>query len=180
MRPRLLSFIILVLVAAGTFGATAFNYTTVSGRTTTLTLVTDANAYVSLANQDTAYSCHVGTSNGKITITFAAACGSGTGTGVNSGTITYWENILVVTNKGDKAWTNFWANSSDTLMTINLTYSTDSSMTIGSTFGQNKEFASSVAVGSAIYLGIKADGTTKDTTSPAWAPTISFAARSSG
>ncbi|MFA5860336.1 MAG: hypothetical protein WDA16_01440 [Candidatus Thermoplasmatota archaeon] len=176
MRTSFLSLAIVTLVVAGVFGSTAFNYATVSGRTTTITVVTDGNAYISIANQDTAYSCHVAETNGKIAITLASSC-SGSGTGVNSGSVSYWENILVVTNKGDKAWTNFWANSSDPLMTINLTYSTGS-MTIGSTFGQTAEFASSLAVGQSVYLGIKADGTTKDTSSGSWAPTITFAARS--
>lgn len=178
MRTSFLSLAIVTLVVAGVFGSTAFNYATVSGRTTTITVVTDASAYIAIANQDAAYSCHVTATNGKVTITFGSSC-AGSGTGVNPGSVTYWENILVVTNKGDKAWTNFWANSSDPLMTINLTYSTDASMTIGSTYAQNAAYASSLAVGQSVYLGILANGTTKDTTTGAWAPTITFAARAS-
>jgi len=157
----------------------AFNYGTVSGRTTTLTIVTDANAYISIAGQDSTDSCYISTSNGKIVVTFSNACNSGGGTGFNPGTIAYFENLLVITNKGDHAWTQFWANSSDSLMTLNMTYSTDSSMTTGSTFAQNDNYASSVGIGASVYLGIKADGTTKDTSTGTWAPTISFAARGS-
>jgi hypothetical protein len=173
-----MSFIVVTLAVSGVFGSAAFNYATVSGRTTTLTVVTDANAYVSIAGQDATYSCYISTSNGKITIDFANACNSGGGTGFNPGTVAYFENLLVITNKGDRDWAAFWANSSDPLLTINMTYSTDSSMTTSSTFAQNAEFASSVPIGASVYLGIKADGTTKDTSSGAWAPTISFAARS--
>jgi len=173
-----MSFIVIALAVSGVFGSAAFNYATVSGRTTTLTVVTDANAYVSLAGQDSTYSCYVSTSNGKIVVTFGNACNSGGGTGLNSGSVSYFENLLVITNKGDRDWTAFWANSSDSLLTLNMTYSTDASMTTSSTFAQNDQYASTIPIGASVYLGIKADGTTKDTSSGAWAPTISFAARS--
>lgn len=180
LKLPFLAFAVVAVLMAGLFGATAFNYATVGARTVTMTIVQDDGAVIAIDQQDPVYDCYSqfdGTS-GKISITFDPGC-SGGATGLNPSSIYYFHDILKITNKGQKDWQRLWVNSSDALLTLNLTYSTDATMTTGSTFVQNDQFASTLAIGGTVYVGIKLDGSTKTKAETGWSVDLTVAARAS-
>lgn len=182
MRLKLsfLAFAVVAIVMAGLFGVTAFNYGTVGARTVTMTIVQDDAAVIAIAKNDPVYDCYSSFdgATGKISIAFTSGC-SGGATGLNAASIYYFHDIIKITNKGQKDWQRLWVNSSDPLLTLNMTYSTDATMTTGSTYAQEDEFASTLAIGSTVYVGLKIDGTTKTKADTGWSANLVVAARAS-
>lgn len=180
MRTSFLAFTLVALFAAATFGASAFNYAQLQGRTVLATIVTDDNGYISIATQDAQYACYVAYTNGKIDVTWDAGSScAGTGTGVNPYSTYYFHDVLKITNKGTKTLTKMWLNmSTDTVITIN-TKSTSGSMATGDTYAQNVELSTNLAVGNSWYVGYKIDASTKDTTNSPLSRTMTIEARGS-
>lgn len=184
MRSSFLALSIGVVAIASLFGSTAFNYATVGARTVTMTIVQDDSAVIAIGEQDASYACYVNfdTTTGKVSLDFNGgnpdAC-SGGASGLNPSSVYYFHNILKITNKGQKDWQRLWVNTTDPLVTVNLTFSTDPTMTTGSTYAQQKEFASTVAMADIIYVGVKLDGTTKTKAHTGWTTDLTVAARAS-
>jgi hypothetical protein len=181
LRASLVAFGIVAVVIGLTFGSFAFNYAQVAGRSDAMAIVADnGNAILNIDVQDFAYSCNVqfDATNGTVSLHWdgSGSC-SGGSAGLNTNTRYYFENLLKVTNKGQKDWQALWVNSTDSHVLVNLTYSTDATMTTGSTFAQNDGFVSAVPIGSTVYVGLYVDsvGQNKGT----WTTYLTFQARAS-
>jgi hypothetical protein len=180
-RLGLVGLVLLAAVAFLAFGSAAFNYAQVGGRSDAMAIVADnGNAIINIANQDSAYSCNVqfDATNGTVSLHWdgSGSC-SGGASGLNTNTLYYFENLLSITNKGQKAWQGLWVNSTDSHVLVNLTYSTDATMTTGSTFAQNDGFVSTVGIGSSVYAGLSIN--TVNQNKGTWTTYLTFQARAS-
>lgn len=179
MRISFLTFTIVALVASSMTAASAFNYATLSARTISATIVTDGNAYLAVTSQDTDYACMVAFTNGKIDVTWdgGTSC-AGSGTGINAASVYYFNDVLKITNKGDKALNGIWVNMSDNTTIQIQTATAAATMTTGGSFTQVATY-SSLAVGSSIYVGFKLNAAALDTTNSPMAKSLTVEARSS-
>lgn len=181
MRASFLTFAIVALAAAGALGASAFNYVQLQPRSVIATIVTDDNGYLAVASQDAQYACYVGSTNGKIDVTWdgGSSCVAGaTGTGVNAESTYYFHDVLKVTNKGTKTLANLWLNMTDTVITIN-TNSAAGTMTTSDTYAQNKQLTTNLAPGNTWYVGFKINAATLNTGNSPISKTLTIEARSS-
>jgi hypothetical protein len=173
MRVTFLTFIALALLAAGTFGSSAF----------VANLVTDSgNAYISIEAEDSDYACYVAYTNGKIDVHWdgGTGCAAGSGTGINPFSTYYYHDVLKITNKGTKTLTHLWLNmSTDTAITIQ-TNAASGTMDTSGTYAQTADLTN-IAVGTSYYIGFKIDASAKDTSyaGSAITRTMSVEARSS-
>jgi hypothetical protein len=181
MRSSFVAFSAIAVVVAALLGSTAFNYAQVGARTVTMTIVQDDAAVIAIDRQDSSYDCYVrfdGTT-GKISVTFdggSPAC-SGGASGLNAASKYHFLNIIKITNKGQKAWTRLWVNSTSSLVTTNMTFSSDGSMTTSSTFAQNDVYGSALAIGDIVYVGIYVDGSGKTKADSGWTADLTIEAR---
>lgn len=160
MRLSLLAVPIVVVVGAAMLASSAFNYADLDPRTVLATVVADEDAYLSIAASDADYDCFVGSTNGKIDVTWDSedSCAGTEGDGMNTEAVYYYHDVLVITNKGTKTITNVWLNmSTATPITINI--NTDpSTMQTADTYADKKTI-SSLAVGDSWYVGFRIDTT---------------------
>lgn len=160
MRTTLVGLPILAVVGAVILASSAFNYADLSPRTVLATVVADQNAYLSIAAYDTDYSCFVGTTSGKIDVTWDSedSCTGTEGDGMNTDAVYYYHDTLIITNKGTKAITNVWLNmSTATPITLNIN-AAPSTMKTSDTYADTKTIAS-LAVGGVYYVGFRIDTT---------------------
>lgn len=184
MRSFLSAFAIASLVAASVFAASAFTYADLEPRTVVATIVTDQNGYLAVWEHDADFACYVGgdevANNGKIEINWdgGTSCAGG-GTGVNPDSTYYYHDVLVLTNKGNKALTNVWLNmSTDDLISITIASAPDTMFTTD-TYAQTKVI-SNLAVGASYYIGFKINAVGKDTSDASISRTLSIEARHEG
>lgn len=171
MRVALLLCCLAGLVPLGLVGAGAFNYAEVSPRTVSVTLATDADAYLALsANAASPHDCFVTVSaGGKASVSFDAVdagCSAGTGAGIAQGDGSTgskysryaFHDILKVTNKGTRPLL-LWANASTTSGGSSLVEvakrSAAGAMSDGDYVTSSATPLDPLTVGSTAYLGIR-------------------------
>ena len=160
MRISFLTFTVVALIASSMTAASAFNYASLTARSVGATIVTDSNAYLAIAAQDSDHSCFVNVdgTTGKIDVAFDDDCAGTTGTGINPGSTVYYHDLLKITNKGTKAITFLQVNLTGSDFTVNIKSSTGAMrVDTPAEWIDDPTWTTSISPGSSIYLGFKVD-----------------------
>jgi hypothetical protein len=174
VRPGFVAFVLTGVAVAGIAASSAFNEGVGGGRVLTVQLVGDSVGVLSVAGHG-ASACLVSEdgTTGQLAVTLsgaipAAGCtGHGAGTGVNAGDSAasryaryYLHDLLLVTNKGQKAAT-VWFNVSASPSTLTvLVAANNASGTMGvADYSSTGTSVPYLAVGSSTYVGLAVNTT---------------------
>lgn len=158
MRLSFLSLIVIALVASSVTAASAFNYASMS-RSVGAAIVTDnGNAYLSIEGEEDVYECFMTFTNGKFEITFNSGTACTTGTGVNPDSIYMFSDVLKITNKGAKALTGLWLNTTDATIQTKTATSVGTNMAAAPPSGWSSNTAvGALNIGASVYVSFKID-----------------------